>query len=169
MKRVLLTVVLAVLYATVFSSCGDSDVYSEYRTVPSYKWERIGKGKVIAFDKINISNTDDVYDVSVMVRHTPYINEDAVKFLMRIVSPSGITRESIHTIKLKDRTGEKWLGDALGDIIDLEETCKTFMTFPEKGDYTIELVNLSTKYELVGIMELGIRIVKSDLDYKTKE
>ncbi len=96
-------------------------------------------------------------------------NEDKIKFKMLITSPSGITRESVHTIALKDRSGKQWVGEALGDLIDIEEVCKKYISFPEEGLYTIELVNMGNKYETIGIMELGLRVIKSDLEIKDKE
>jgi hypothetical protein len=70
----------------------------------------------------------------------------------------------VHTIALKDRNGDKWIGDALGDYIDIEEVCKKYITLPEKGLYTIELVNMGKKYETLGVMELGLKVAKSDLE-----
>lgn len=146
------------------ASCGDGDVFKQYKELPGYKWERIEKGKSVVFENINIKNTDNSYDISVMIRHTPYVNEEKISFKMLITSPSGITRESVHTIALKDRNGDKWIGDALGDYIDIEEVCKKYITLPEKGLYTIELVNMGKKYETLGVMELGLKVAKSDLE-----
>jgi gliding motility-associated lipoprotein GldH len=111
-----------------------------------------------------IEKEDEVYDISVHVRYTPYITEDEIKFKMKITSPSSIVRESVHTIKLKDKEGKEWLGDALGDMIDLQVDVKTFYTFIERGLYKIELVNMGQKYQLQGIMELGLEINQSNLD-----
>ena len=52
----------------------------------------------------------------------------------------------------------------MGDMIDLEVDLKTFYSFIERGIYKIELVNMGQKYQLQGIMEVGIEINKSDLD-----
>ena len=111
------------------ASCGDGDVFKQYKELPGYKWERIEKGKSVVFENINIKNTDDSYDISVMIRHTPYVNEEKISFKMLITSPSGITRESVHTIALKDRNGDKWIGDALGDYI-WKETRRNPMILP---------------------------------------
>lgn len=147
-----------------FSSCNKSQVYKEFKTLPNYTWERIEKGKSIEFDNINIENEEDVYDISFHIRHTPYITEDEIKFKLKITSPSSIVRESVHTVKLKDKEGKEWLGEAMGDMIDLEVDLKTFYSFIERGLYKIELVNMGQKYQLQGIMEVGIEINKSDLD-----
>lgn len=163
MKKILKILFLFILVA-VFSSCNKSQVYKEFKTLPNYTWERIEKGKSIEFDNINIENEEDVYDISFHIRHTPYITEDEIKFKMKITSPSSIVRESVHTVKLKDKEGKEWLGEAMGDMIDLEVDLKTFYSFIERGLYKIELVNMGQKYQLQGIMEVGIEINKSDLD-----
>lgn len=163
MKKILKIVFLFTLFLS-FSSCNKSQVYKEFKTLPNYTWERIEKGKSIEFDNINIENEEDVYDISFHIRHTPYITEDEIKFKLKITSPSSIVRESVHTVKLKDKEGKEWLGEAMGDIIDLEVDLKTFYSFIERGLYKIELVNMGQKYQLQGIMEVGIEINKSDLD-----
>lgn len=163
MKKILKIVFLFTLILS-FSSCNKSQVYKEFKTLPNYTWERIEKGKSIEFDNINIENDEEVYDISFHIRHTPYITEDEIKFKLKITSPSSIVRESVHTVKLKDKEGKEWLGDAMGDIIDLEVDLKTFYSFIERGLYKIELVNMGQKYQLQGIMEVGIEINKSDLD-----
>lgn len=163
MKKTLRIVFLFTLILS-FSSCNKSQVYKEFKTLPNYTWERIEKGKSIEFDNINIENEEDVYDISFHIRHTPYITEDEIKFKMKITSPSSIVRESVHTVKLKDKEGKEWLGEAMGDMIDLEVDLKTFYSFIERGLYKIELVNMGQKYQLQGIMEVGIEINKSDLD-----
>lgn len=163
MKKILRIVFLFTLILS-FSSCNKSQVYKEFKTLPNYTWERIEKGKSIEFDNINIENDEEVYDISFHIRHTPYITEDEIKFKLKITSPSSIVRESVHTVKLKDKEGKEWLGEAMGDIIDLEVDLKTFYSFIERGLYKIELVNMGQKYQLQGIMEVGIEINKSDLD-----
>ena len=163
MKKTLKIVFLFTLILS-FASCNKSQVYKEFKTLPNYTWERIEKGKSIEFDNINIENDEEVYDISFHIRHTPYITEDEIKFKLKITSPSSIVRESVHTVKLKDKEGKEWLGEAMGDIIDLEVDLKTFYSFIERGLYKIELVNMGQKYQLQGIMEVGIEINKSDLD-----
>lgn len=163
MKRIFVSLVFI---ATVFCfvSCNKNKVYQQRHEFDSYTWERLTTEKTITFSDIMIEDTNAVYDVWVTLRHTPYINEDKVKFLMKITTPEGITRESTHTIKLKDRYNEKWIGDAAGDLIDVEERCRSFVEFPIKGSYKITLTNMGTYTKTVGIMDMGIKIIKSNLD-----
>ena len=163
MNKILKSVLVLLILAS-FSSCNKNQVYKEFKTLPNMTCERIEEGKTIKFDNINIEKDEEVYDIAVHIRHTPYITEDEIKLKIKIISPSSIIRESVHTIKLKDKEGKEWLGEALGDIIDLEVDLKTFFSFVERGNYTIELVNMGQKYQLQGIMEVGLEINQSNLD-----
>ncbi|MBQ7984867.1 MAG: hypothetical protein IJ250_04435 [Bacteroidales bacterium] len=169
MKRWFYSAALAAT-AMLILSCGKGDVYKSEVSFDNYRWERLTDKKTISFDNIHITDTDAVYDVYVDIRHTPYINEKQVKFLMKIISPDGVTRESSHTIKLTDRYGEKWAGDAAGDLIDIQTKCKSFVSFPKQGDYTITLTNLGMYASMTGIISIGVKVEKADLKaYKSRE
>lgn len=157
------------MLVAVFSSCSKDKVYQDRITFNENSWDRLGKGKTIEFKNINIEDTSIVYDVYVTLRHTPYINESKVKFLMKIIYPQGIVRESVHTIELRDKENKDWLGDAMGDMIDIEKRCRAFITLPEKGNYTITLTNLGTYNKTVGLMDMGVMVKKSNLkEYKNE-
>ena len=169
MKKILLTLIFAAA-AVCLIGCGIGDVYMQRQSFDNYTWQRLEGNNSVVFNNINIEDTSGVYDIYVSLRHTPYINEKAIKFLMQITTPDGITRESVHTINLMDRFKEKWAGDAMGDLIDIEEVCRNFVSFPVKGNYKITLTNLGTYVQTVGILDIGLRIKKSDIEgYKNAE
>lgn len=163
MKRLIFSIFVAFSMLLLFSSCSKDKVYQERKTFNENTWERLGKGKTIEFKNIAIEDTSTVYDVYVTLRHTPYINERKVKFLMKIVYPQGIVRESVHTIELRDKENKNWVGDAMGDMIDVEKRCRAFVSLPEKGNYTITLTNLGTYSQTIGLMDMGIIVKKSNL------
>ncbi len=163
MKRLFFSIFVAFSMLLLFSSCSKDKVYQERKTFNENTWERLGKGKTIEFKNIAIEDTSTVYDVYVTLRHTPYINERKVKFLMKIVYPQGIVRESVHTIELRDKENKNWVGDAMGDMIDVEKRCRAFVSLPEKGNYTITLTNLGTYSQTIGLMDMGIMVKKSNL------
>ncbi|MCH3923489.1 MAG: gliding motility lipoprotein GldH [Bacteroidales bacterium] len=165
-RRLFLCIAIAVI---LLSGCGKGKIYQSRQTLKDNTWNRIENGKTLTFDNINIEDSVAVYDIYVTLRHTPYINDDKIKFVMRIISPSGIIKETSHTIKLKNRYQDKWIGDAMGDMIDVENKCRSFVTFPEKGKYTITLTNMGTQYRTVGLMDIGLKIEKSDLDYNVNK
>lgn len=165
MKKILLSLVLVVSILSL-SSCNRGKVYEQRHNFDSYSWERLTDNKTITFSDIDIQDTTSVYDIYVTVRHTPYINEKEIKLLMKIITPDGVIRQSSrsNTIKLKDRYGKEWVGDAMGDLIDVEEKCRSLVEFPVKGKYTITLTNMGKYPQITGIMDIGIKVVKSDLD-----
>lgn len=156
---------LSIIIPLFFISCNKTSIYKDNIKFKGFVWERIGQGKEVRFENINIPNIEDTYDIYVAIRHTPFIDVDEVSFVLRIVSPSGISKETLHTIKLKNREGNKFAGDQLGDMIDIKELVKQFTNFPEKGNYTIIISNYSSKFKISGIMDIGIEIDKSNLDY----
>ena len=166
MKKVVFYLSL-ILVALLFASCGKNEVYQDRITFENNTWNRLEGNKTITFKNIEIKDTASLYDIYVTIRHTPYINEGKIKFLMKVIYPSGIVRESIYNIGLKSIDNKKWKGDALGDLIDVEERCRAFVSLPEKGNYTITLTNLGTYVKTVGIMDVGVLIKKSNMkEYK---
>lgn len=161
-RTVIILIFITSIYCLV--GCGKDKIYQQRHEFDSYTWERLTENKTIYFNDISIDDTANMYDIYVTIRHTPYINEDNVKFLMKITTPDGITRESTHTVRLKDRYNKDWIGDIAGDLIDVEEKCRSLIEFPIKGRYTISLTNLGTYTKTVGIIDMGIKIVKSNLD-----
>ncbi|MDO5760214.1 MAG: hypothetical protein Q4Q06_04245 [Bacteroidota bacterium] len=167
MKRSILYVLLVFSCILLFICCGKDKVYQERITFENNTWNRLEGNKTITFKDIEISDTSCLYDFYVTIRHTPYINEGRVKFLMKIIYPSGIVRESIYNVGLKSADNTKWSGDAMGDLIDVEQRCRAFVSLPEKGNYTITLTNLGTYAKTVGIMDIGVLIKKSNMkEYK---
>lgn len=158
-------VFLITLVSISFISCNNNTVYKETKEFKTNSWNRIKEGKDVTFEKINIPSVEDTYDIYVSFRHTPYINIDEISFVLRVISPSGIKKETVHTIKLKDREGKDFVGEQLGDIIDVKEVVKQYTYFPEKGEYKFVISNFCSKFEVTGIMDVGLQIKKSDLDY----
>ena len=161
---------MTIILCFVLVSCEKDKVYQDRVTFKENTWNRLEDNKTITFKNIKITDTSALYDIYVTLRHTPYINEGRVKFLMKITYPGGITRESIHTVGLRSADNKQWLGDAMGDLIDVEQRCRAFVSLPERGNYTITITNLGTYSKTVGIMDMGIFIKKSDLkEYKEKQ
>lgn len=158
--------VLAVL-TTLVCSCNKDKIYEQRQTLQDNTWNRLEGNKTLEFKDIEIEDTSAVYDIYVTLRHTPYVNEKTIKFILKISYPDGITRESSHSIDLIDESGKNWKGDAMGDLIDVEKRCRAFVSLPVKGKYTISLINQGTYFKTVGLMDIGVRVKKSDIkEYK---
>lgn len=166
MRKILLNIVLGVCFLMAVS-CGKNTVYQGRHSFDNNIWERLSEEKTVNFENIEIKDTSKIYDIYVSLRHTPYINENPIEFVLHIKSPSGIDRQSVHKVELMDRFKNKWIGDAMGDMIDVEQKVRSFVNFHEKGKYTITITNMGKYKQTVGIMDLGIKIKKANLsDYK---
>ncbi len=169
MNRIFKNVVLLFLISFLFFSCKDKPAYYEVKEFTNQKWDRIEEGKDISFEKIKINNIKDVYDINVSFAHTRDINVDEISFILRIIAPSGIKKESIHTMVLKDRDNEKFIGSDLGEVIEIKEPVKQYLTLTEKGEYEIIISNYSSKYEVTGLRNIGVEVKKSVLDYDVEK
>ncbi len=56
----------------------------------------------------------------------------------------------------------KWLGEGLGDIWDNRVLFKKNVSFPQKGEYRFEFTQAMRLNPLPGVMDVGIRIEKSN-------
>jgi gliding motility-associated lipoprotein GldH len=153
----------------IAAACSSDQIYKEITSFKDYRWQRLSEdkksGNAIEFTDVEVKNNADPYDFFIGIRHSSVINIDKIQLLIDIIAPSGTKRSSVHTIDLKDRDGKKFIGDVMGDLYDVESRVKAYMSFTETGKYTIRITNLSSVFEIVGIVDMTLRIVKSDLDY----
>lgn len=70
---------------------------------------------------------------------------------------------------MKDREGVNFLGSDLGEIVEIKEIIKQYTTLPELGEYTIKISNYNSKYELTGIENITLEVIKSNLDYEIEK
>lgn len=140
----------------IFSGCGRRKIYEKFEKFSNYSWNRF---KYLNFD-IDIKDTADTYDIFLSVRHItqyPYKNLD-VNFTS--FSPSGEERSMDYSFRVKDDEN-KFLGEGMGDLWDIELPIRKAYRFSEKGIYKFEIENKMTKYETPGIVEVGIVVRKS--------
>lgn len=169
MRKIINYSIIAFFFCLVFASCTTKPIYENKVEFTNHSWQRIEAGKDIKFDKINIKSIKDSYDINISFSHTPKINVDEISFVLRIISPSGIKKETIHTIKLKDREGKKFIGNKSGEIIEVKEPVKQYVFFPEQGDYTIMISNYCEKFQVDGLVNVGLEVKKSNLDYEIEK
>lgn len=165
MRKIINYSIIALFLCLTLVSCSNDSIYKNKIDFPKQSWQRIEAGKDIKFDKIKIKSIKDSYDINVSFFHTPKINVDEISFVLRIISPSGMKKETIHTIKLKDRDGKKFIGKNTGDIIEIKEPIKQYVSFPEEGEYTIMISNYCEKFQVDGLVNIGLEVNKSNLDY----
>lgn len=159
MKKLFLPLVLA---ATLFiSACGNKVIMDESHTLPNNTWQRFTTENF----NLDISNTDDCYDLYVSVTaDTAQLKDNAIPIIVAINSPSNEHRTIFSTIILKGKNG-KWLAtpDANGNIT-CSQRVRDYFFFNDKGTHAVEISQRSHRYELSGVKQLNFRVVKAEME-----
>jgi len=148
---------LLFLSVLLISSCDSSGVYDKYKSISNAGWEKNSKQ---CFD-VNIKDTIQEYNFILNIRNNneyPYRN---VFFFVNTHFPdSTVSRDTIEVV-LADKKGQ-WLGEGFGEIKTSKFMLQHSIRFPQKGDYTFEVMQGMRCDTLKGIEDIGIRIEKFD-------
>lgn len=139
----------------VFSSCTDDSVYDGFITHPKEGWHQ---ESVIAFE-VDIQDTNTRYEITLTIRNNndyPYSN----LFLFRqIQTKAGVEFYDTAQYLLADKYGN-WLGKGVGAIKTSEFMYKNqALRFAKMGTYTFTLQQGMRDQLLVGIEDVGLRLV----------
>lgn len=155
-KRIFRTSGILLMALLALSSCTRRKVFSEYHKFGNFTWNRF---EMLTFD-VPIADEESLYEIAVAVRHIPQFPYGDLDINLTIKSPDGEMRSGDFTLKLKDKNG-KWLGDGMGDLYDIEIPVHKNMKFSGKGVTRIEIENKMNKFEIRGIMEVGLVVRKA--------
>jgi gliding motility-associated lipoprotein GldH len=108
-----------------------------------------------------ITDTINPYNLYFNVRNAGGYQFSNIFIFFTTESPSGKKSRDTVELTLADPSG-KWLGDGLGDIWDNRLMFKNNFRFPEKGEYVFKLEQGMRYDPLPQIMDVGIRIEKSE-------
>ncbi len=148
-------ILLKLIITVALTSCSDDAIYDAYVPIPDSGWQ---EDSVVTFD-VDVDDTTSEFGVIVMLRHNtqyPYQNF----WLNREITFGG---EQIHTDKISYQlakpTGE-WLGKGFGDIKTVEAPYnRQILRFQNKGTYQFRFQQGMREDHLIGIEEIGLRIV----------
>lgn len=158
MKK-LIVLLLAVAVLVELTSCDGRKVYEEYVEVENYVWNSSSPLRY----EFEITDTASLHDIYINVRHAnqyPYSN---LWLFIDSWAPSG--QKAVDTVEcvLADEHG-KWVGSGLGDIWDTQILWKKNVRFAVPGKYHVEYNQAMRIDDLVGIMDMGLRVELAETD-----
>jgi len=159
MKKHFLPLLFALL---TFASCGKFH-YSDDKSITSGVWNNF-EPRVFEFDW---QKPDLCVDLSLCITFdTSRFHDDVLPVGITIKTSEGELRHFITDVTLRDNNsvlnGE---ADEYGNIV-CTQCIRPHIFFNSKGTQRIEVSQNTSKYDLPGILSVGIRLDKSDLKYK---
>lgn len=159
MNRFVFSILLACLLC---ASCTKFS-YTDNRTVPNGVWNSFEPQRF----EFEWNKPDLCVDLSLTAAFDTSLYRDKVfPVIVKLKGPEGESRQFRSQISIVDRDGVLH-GEAneAGQIV-CRQVIRPHMFFNAKGKHIIELTQGTSKYDLVGVKQIGIAIEKSNLKYK---
>lgn len=155
----LLKYTFLLIAAFFVAACGsDNVVYQKYKSFDSSVWPKDTMA-VFSFDS---EDTSAVYDVLVDIRNTDDYPYENFWLFANFVSPKGDIFSDTLNCKLADDNGRP-VGSGIGSVHNSSFVFLQNISFPRNGRYRFQLIHGMRVDSLVGISDIGIRIVKNDV------
>lgn len=154
MKKLLLLAPFCLLF---LASCSEKKVFEKFEKFDNNEWPM---NKTVSFD-VTIDDTSSFYDISIPVRHIDNFPYDGLLIVMTINTPAGEMRSKKYKLKLRDDEG-KFIGDVAGDIWDTNVSIIKKTKFNSIGLYKFTIENNMPITPTLCVMEIGLRIDKSE-------
>ena len=148
---------LIILLSLFLFSCSKNKIFEKFEKIDNYEWSM---NKVIEFD-VPIEDTASFYNVYIPVRHIDNYPYDGLLINFSYDAPNGESHTKNYKLKFRDTEG-KFVGDVAGDIWDEMNIIMKRAKFNAIGTYKFEIINDMPKTPTPCIMEVGLRIEKSD-------
>jgi gliding motility-associated lipoprotein GldH len=141
----------------VLASCDRNVVFEKNVKLPDNRWS---VNNIVRFTT-EITDTVLPHNIYINVRNAGGYQFNNIFIFFETRTPSGKTDRDTVEITLADESG-KWKGEGLGDIWDNSSLFKGNFVFPEGGEYTFSLQQAMRFDPLLQIMDVGIRIERSE-------
>lgn len=157
MRQLRIFIPLVLMLLVLFTACDSRRVFEKNIPVPENKW--LADKPVVL--QMNITDTVLPHNVYINLRNASHYPFSNIFLFLNTTFPDGRRDRDTLEIMLAGPDG-KWLGDGLGDIWDNRVLFKKNVAFPQAGEYRFELVQAMRLDPLPGIMDVGMRVEKSE-------
>ncbi|MDD2386058.1 MAG: gliding motility lipoprotein GldH [Bacteroidales bacterium] len=148
-------ILLAVSLMLILMSCDRNKVYEDYIKIEDGIWAQ----ENIAKFEFEINDTSDIYNVLINLRHASIYPYNNLWLFVKSSAPNGTI--NIDTVEcLLVNKDNRWLGDGMGDIWDIQVPWKNNIRFSHQGIYRIEFEQAMRVKNLPGVMDVGLRVEK---------
>jgi len=141
----------------VLMACDKNRVYEDYTKIENSIWNH---ENIVKFE-FEIDDTSSMNNVLINLRHANIYPYNNLWLFVKSSAPNGtINIDTVECILVNKEN--RWLGDGMGDIWDIQIPWKNNIRFSRQGVYRIEFEQAMRVENLPGIMDIGLRIEKTD-------
>lgn len=149
---------LKILFAfalLLFASCSNDTLYDRSFAFDNHEWSQ---GYFPKFS-VNIQDTSATYDVDFTLRTTTDYPFSNIWMNVSMIFPDGTKLRRPYELKITDQKG--WLGEKSGTLVS--NTLSFSNTkLPLKGAYTFVLEQATPETSVTEILDIGLRVAKSE-------
>jgi len=148
---------LLVIVVLLTGACNGGVVYEKNDHIPGNEWNRYH----IPVFEADITDTVNLHNLFVNLRNTgEYPMSNLFLFISASAPGGAYTRDTLELI-LAEPSG-KWKGRGFGSVWQNRFYYRQNIRFPEKGIYTFKVEQAMRIDDLPGILDIGLRIEKTD-------
>ncbi|MFT7297427.1 MAG: gliding motility-associated lipoprotein GldH [Sphingobacteriales bacterium] len=136
-----------------FAGCDKTRVFEDHSSAPENGW----KHQEIAQFDVDISDTSQLYNIVLHLRHVGSYRYSNLYVLLNSETPSGKTNSTRFEFKLAEKDG-RWLGNGSGNIFSSSIPVNVKTKFPEKGLYKFGIEQYMRDSTLKGVKDVGLRV-----------
>lgn len=152
MNRSSLTLLL-ILFVGLFYGCHFSHTQEKAHFFSGSVWNRF----VPFEDTLKIEHPDLVYDLNIQLSVWNTFEHSLIPLQVIITYPNGQESVFVKHLSIKDLDGN-FLGSAKGDIWTTNIDVFSEREFPEKGNYIINIQNLTQYYDLPKVSAISFTL-----------
>lgn len=140
----------------LFSACGNEVLIDTNIEFEKKSWEVKNTFK----SSFEVSDTINNYNFFITLRNTDEYAYQNLFVFLKTEFPNGKTKLDTINCPLANRQG-KWLGKGFGGVYDNRVLYMARKRFPLMGKYNISIEHAMRDEELLGILDIGVRIEKA--------